>query len=265
MRKYFKYFIIFLSLNFPFSTQVLSADCTDVKGAPATISSDCSGRLGVTGNSSNITINSGVRVSGQTSNDRYAIETTSGTNTTITNNGNIGPTDGNDVEDVERFSIYHNTGTGSITAINNNGAMGVYENGSSSTGTVIWNKSTIVNINNAASGTMWSSGRNVIVNGAGGEITKIDNDGSITSDNKWTIKNITGQIGEIDNSGTIEAAVVMGTNQTSNGEAAIRNYGVGEITTITNSGTLKALEQTIQIEAGRLKEERGESVPCRNH
>ena len=248
MKKYFNYFVIFLSLNFLFSAQVLSVDCNDVNGATTTISSDCSGRLGVTGDGSNITIDTGVNVSGQTSNKRFAIETTDGTNTTITVNGSIGSraTSGN----LERYSIYHNTGTGSITSINNNGTMGVYENGASSTGTVILNKSTIGNINNAALGTMTSSGRNTIANGAGGVITKIDNDGKIESDNKWTIKNITGHIGEIDNSGTIEAGA-NGTNISSqNAEAAIRNYGVGEITTITNSGLITANEQTIQNSGG---------------
>ncbi|SVA59597.1 uncharacterized protein METZ01_LOCUS112451, partial [marine metagenome] len=248
MSKYSTFFTISLLLSLLFSNPVFSADCTDVNGATATISSDCSGRLGVTGDGSNITIDSGVNVSGQTSNKRFAIETTDGTNTTITVNGSIGSraTSGN----LERYSIYHHTGTGSITSINNNGTMGVYENGASSTGTVIWNKSTIGNINNAASGTMTSSGRNTIVNGAGGVITKIDNDGTIESDNKWTIKNITGHIGEIDNSGTIEAGA-NGTNiSAQNAEAAIRNYGVGEITTITNSGLITANEQTIQNSGG---------------
>ena len=226
----------------------IAADCADVDGTTVTITTDCSGRLEVTGDSSNITIDSGVNVSGQTDNNRFAIETTDGTNTTITVNGSIGTRETSD--GVQRYSIYHHTGSGSITAINNNGTMGVYENGASSLGTVIHNKSTIGNINNAASGTMTSNGRNTIVNGAGGTITKIDNDGTIESDNKWTIKNITGHIGEIDNSGTIEAGANGISISAENAEAAIRNYGVGEITTITNSGLISANEQTIQNEAG---------------
>jgi len=239
-------FLITLLITF-FPKETYAADCANVNGATTTISTDCSGRLEVTGDGSNITIDSGVNVSGQTSNERFAIETTDGTNTTITVNGSIGARAASG--GVERYSIYHHTGTGSITAINNNGTMGVYENGASSLGTVIWNKSTIGNINNAASGTMTSSGRNTIVNGAGGTITKIDNDGTIESDNKWTIKNITGHIGEIDNSGTIEAGA-NGTNiSAQNAEAAIRNYG-GTITTITNSGLISANEQTIQNSSG---------------
>ncbi len=241
-------FLVLFALGIIFIPKLTyAADCSNVNGATRTISSDCSGRLEVTGDGSNITIDSGVNVSGQTSNERFAIETTDGTNTTITVNGSIGSraTSGN----LERYSIYHHTGTGSITAINNNGTMGVYENGASSTGTVIWNKSTIGHINNAASGTMTSSGRNTIANGAGGVITKIDNDGTIESDNKWTIKNITGHIGEIDNSGTIEAGA-NGTNiSDQNSDAAIRNYG-GTITTITNSGLISANEQTIQNTGG---------------
>ena len=116
MSKYSTFFTISLLLSLLFSNPVFSADCADVNGATATISSDCSGRLGVTGDGSNITIDSGVNVSGQTSNKRFAIETTDGTNTTITVNGSIGSraTSGN----LERYSIYHHTGTGSITSIN---------------------------------------------------------------------------------------------------------------------------------------------------
>ena len=70
------YIIFFSSLSF-------GQDCVDVDGTTETIDSDCTGRLYVTGDGSNITIDSGVTVSGQTSNDRFAIDTTGGTNTTI--------------------------------------------------------------------------------------------------------------------------------------------------------------------------------------
>ncbi len=234
------------------SATLYSADCSDVNASTVTITSSCEGTLSITGDGSNITINSGVRVSGDSDNDyKFGIDTTDGTNTTITNNGNIGPTDNSDTHDLYRYSIYHNRGTGSITAINNFGAIGAHDNGNSSVSSVIYNMSTIGNINNAASGTMWSDGRNNIVNGSTGVITKIDNDGLITSDNRWTIKNTNGgQIGEIDNSGTIEAGIAVGNNtNTTAGDAAIRNYGA-TITTITNSGTIEAIEQTIQNENG---------------
>ena len=243
---------VLIILILPNSTPLYSADCSDVDASTVTISSNCEGRLSITGDSSNVTINSGVRISGDSDNDyKFGIDTTDGTNTTITNNGNIGPTNNSDTHDLYRYSIYHNTGTGSISAINNNGAMGAHDNGNTSVSSVIYNMSTIGNINNAASGTMWSDGRNNIVNGRTGVITKIDNDGSITSDNRWTIKNINGgQIGEIDNSGTIEAGIAVGNNTNTNaGDAAIRNYGA-TITTITNSGTIEAIEQTIQNEKG---------------
>ena len=227
MSKYSTFFTISLLLSLLFSNPVFSADCTDVNGATATISSDCSGRLGVTGDSSNITINSGVTISGQTSNDRYAIETTNGTNTIITNNGNIGPTN------LERYGIFHNTGSGTITKIDNKGTIEVNETGSGGVGTAIFNKSTIDLIEN--SGTIKSNTRNAIANGSGGVINKIDNTGTIWSVQRWTIKNITGTITTITNSGTIKT----------NDEAAIRNYG-GTISTINNSGTISAKDNTIQ-------------------
>ena len=82
MWKYFNYFIIFLSLNFFFSTQVLSVDCEDASGTTETISVDCS-VLVIEGDGS---INSGVTI------DRDAdmvVSTKSSTNTTINNNGAI--------------------------------------------------------------------------------------------------------------------------------------------------------------------------------
>jgi hypothetical protein len=56
MKKYFNYFVIFLSLNFLFSAQVLSANCTDISGSTVTFSTDCS-VLVIEGDGSNVTIN----------------------------------------------------------------------------------------------------------------------------------------------------------------------------------------------------------------
>ena len=110
-----KLFFIFFLILFNFSFRILlAADCEDVDGVTSTITSNCT-ELTVAGDGSNITINSGVTISGATSNNRHAITTTSSTNTTITNNGNIGPTN------MENFGIFHDTGSGSITLLNNTG------------------------------------------------------------------------------------------------------------------------------------------------
>ena len=53
-KKYLKYVIILLSLNFLFITQVLSAECTDVSGTTVTISTDCED-LDISGSGSTIT------------------------------------------------------------------------------------------------------------------------------------------------------------------------------------------------------------------
>ena len=223
----------------------MAAECANVEepsskmpgsNQTVTIGTSCTGRLEVTGDSNTIIIPNGVTISGHEDNDRFAIETTDGTNTTIKieSGGAIGATD------LDRYGIFHNTGSGSLMEIiiEESAKIEVKETGSSGIGTAIFNKSTIGDINNA--GTIKSNTKNAIANGAGGVINKIDNTGTIHSVQRWAIKNITGQIGEIDNSGTIK----------SDDEVAIRNFGVGEITTITNSGTITSDEQTIQVESG---------------
>tara|TARA_B100001971_G_C17918471_1_gene396503 strand:+ start:125 stop:346 length:222 start_codon:yes stop_codon:yes gene_type:complete len=59
--KLVKYLFIFLSLNFLLCTKVLSADCEDVDGTSKTISTSCTD-LNISGDSSNVTINSGVTI-----------------------------------------------------------------------------------------------------------------------------------------------------------------------------------------------------------
>jgi hypothetical protein len=70
MRKYFKYFIIFLSLNFPFNTQVLSAECATVSGTTVVILTSCDDLvIGV--DNSNVTINTGVTISASSDQSYY--------------------------------------------------------------------------------------------------------------------------------------------------------------------------------------------------
>ena len=221
MKRLNNLFFIFFLILFNFSFRILlAADCEDVDGATSTITSNCT-ELTVTGDGSNITINSGVTISGATSNNRHAIRTTSSTNTTITNNGNIGPTN------MENFGIFHDTGSGSITLLNNTGTIHADDD------TAIWNKSTITTLQN--SGTIKSDDRNGIANGAGGVITNLTNSGTIWAVDDWAIKNITGTIGTITNTGTIKT----------NDATAIRNFG-GNISTINNSDTISAKDNTIE-------------------
>ena len=49
-----KYLFIFLSLNYLFCVQVLSANCTDLDGTTETISTSCTD-LDITGDDSNVT------------------------------------------------------------------------------------------------------------------------------------------------------------------------------------------------------------------
>jgi len=132
IKKYLKYVIILLSLNFLFITQVLSAECTDVSGTTVTISADCED-LDISGSGSNVTINSGVTIA-ETSNASVGF---GGYSTTLTNNGTIS-SDGSSTVLPDRYStITTLTNNGTIsTAINggitNNGTISTLEN----TGTI---------------------------------------------------------------------------------------------------------------------------------
>ena len=67
------------------SHQILAADCDDVSGTTVTISKSCTD-LDIQGDNADVTINSGVTVSGSSA----AVNSTgSGTITAITNNGTI--------------------------------------------------------------------------------------------------------------------------------------------------------------------------------
>ena len=109
MWKYFKYFTISLSLNFLFSAQVLSADCNEVNGDTKTISTSCTD-LDITGDSSNVTINSGVTIDERGGGSWTAIGLSDATDTTITNNGTISTT--------QNWTL-RNNGTSAITNLTN--------------------------------------------------------------------------------------------------------------------------------------------------
>ena len=205
MKKYFNYFVIFLSLNFLFCTKVLSADCQEVSGSTVTFSTDCS-VLVIEGDGSIVTINSGVTI------DRAAnivVDTQSSTNTTITNNGTIEATD-------YLWGI-RNTYPGHIANLINNGTITADGSGIRNGGriTILTNTDTISAVN----------GENGIVNKKTGIIETLTNSGTISSSGRYALQNV-GIITILENSGTISAS-----------NYAINNKG-GEIVTFTNTGTL---------------------------
>jgi len=83
-----KYLFIFLSLSYLICGQVLSANCTDVSGTTVTISTSCTD-LNISGDSSNVTINSGVTIDEIGGGNSTAVSLENSTDTTITNNGTI--------------------------------------------------------------------------------------------------------------------------------------------------------------------------------
>jgi hypothetical protein len=183
----------------------LSADCQEVSGSTVTFSTDCS-VLVIEGDGSIVTINSGVTI------DRAAnhvVDTTSSTNTTITNNGTIEATD-------SLWGI-RNTYPGHIANLINNGTI-------TADGSGIRNGGTITILTNA--GTISAvNGENGIVNKKTGIIETLTNSGTISSSGRYALQNV-GFIETLENSGTISAS-----------NYAINNKG-GEIVTFTNTGTL---------------------------
>jgi len=206
MRKYFNYFIIFLSLNFLFSAQVLSADSNEVNGDTKTISTSCTD-LDITGDSSNVTINSGVTIDERGGGSWTAIGLSDATDTTITNNGTISTT--------QNWTL-RNNGTSAITNLTNNGTISA---GSTS---AIRNNGSITTLTNT--GTISATGDNGIKNNKTGTIGDITNSGTISA-NRYGLRN-GGTITTISNSGTISA----------DSNYAISN--TGSIGTFTNTGTL---------------------------
>ena len=206
MWKYFKYFTISLSLNFLFSAQVLSADCNEVNGDTKTISTSCTD-LDITGDSSNVTINSGVTIDERGGGSWTAIGLSDTTNTTITNNGTISTT--------QNWTL-RNNGTSAITNLTNNGTISA---GSTS---AIRNNGSITALTNT--GTISATGDNGIKNNTTGTIGDITNSGTISA-NRYGLRN-GGTITTISNSGTFSA----------DSNYAISN--TGSIGTFTNTGSI---------------------------
>ena len=263
MQKYFNYFVIFLSLNFLFCTQVLSANCTDVSGSTATFSTSCTD-LDIDGDGSNVTINSGVTIDGTSD----AVGFANATNTTLTNNGTISSSGSRGLRTTTSATINDLSNNGTISA---GGSSGIRNDG---TITTLTNTNTIsatggygiYNITGATIGTITNSGTisagtsfglrnngaaiiNTLTNSGtisadqsglwnGGTITTLTNTSNIKAlDGEFGLKNVKGTIGTLTNSGTISAS----------GNYGLYNDGTATITTLTNTGTISSSGNEIGI------------------
>ena len=216
-----------------YSQQSVAADCTEADGNSVNIAADCQS-LSITGDSPNVTIDSGVTVN---STGVTAVTTAGSSNASITNNGTISATtnrafrtSGSDVNELINY--------GTITA---GGREGVRNGG------------TITTLRNV--GTISATSTQGIHNNTPGTITTLTNSGTISAVEKQAINN-KGIITTLTNSGTISAGdesndVDYGLNNagtigtlTNSGTISVTNrYGLnnsGTITTLENSGTISA-------------------------
>ena len=244
MLKYFNYFVICLSLNFLFCTQVLSANCTDVSGSTATFSTSCTD-LDIDGDGSNVTINSGVTIDGT----RKAVNFANATNATLTNNGTISASDKKGLFNTTGASINTLTNSGTISSDDEYGLL----NDDGATITTLTNSGTIsstrkwgvYNVNSGVITTLINSGtissnRSGLWNG--GTITTLTNSGNIKAlSGHYGLKNVNGTIGTLTNSGTISASGDYGLFN--DGTAG----GTATITTLTNTGTISSSGNEIGI------------------
>ena len=243
-----------------FSSSASAADCEDVDGGTETISADCQ-NLSITGDSPNVTIDSGVTIDSTAAN---AVATPDATNAIITNNGTISAatnrgfrTSGGDVQELINNGTITAAGgregvrnAGTITTLTNAGTISAdinkgINNRSDGTITTITNSGTI----SANDSSLWNAGT----------ITTLTNSdtGTISATDEFGLKNVNGTIGTINNSGTISAGDRYGlfndenssntstiTTLTNSGTISANRSGLwndGTITTLTNSGNIKAL------------------------
>ena len=191
---------------------MLSADCTDVSGTTETIEVSCTHLL-IDGDGSNVTINSDVTIDYT---GKGAVNTSGGTNTTLTNNGTI--------ETTWHYGLRH-TGSGTMTTLTNTGSITTATRYGLSTAV----DSSITTITN--SGTI-SAGSHSGLRNYRGTIGTITNSGTISAVGKWGLYN-NGTIDTITNSGTISAG-----NTDNDSDYGLFNSGT--IETITNSYTISA-------------------------
>ena len=214
-----------------FSNSASAADCEDVDGATETISADCQ-NLSITGDSPNVTIDSGVTIDSTAAN---AVATPDATNAIITNNGTISAatnrgfrTSGGDVQEL--------INNGTITAAGGNQA--------------IRSNSNITTLTNA--GTISADGKYAIHNRGSGTIGTLNNSGTISAGDDFAIRN-DGSITTLTNTDTISAndsgiwnggTITTLTNSDTSTISAVDEFGLknvnGTIGTLNNSGTITA-------------------------
>ena len=183
------------------SNYAVAADCTDVDGTTETITTSCTD-LDITGDASDVTINSGVTID-KTGNT--AVASANSTNTTITNNGTISSTGAFGLRNSSQGDIFKLVNNGSITAV----TAGIRNGGTIS---ILKNTNTIS-----------ATGDKGIVNRASGTIETITNSGTITAGGDYGLSN-SGTITTITNTGTISAS-----------GNKIGIYNSSTITTLNNS------------------------------
>ena len=93
----------------------MSADCEDASGT-VTISTSCTA-LDISGDGSNVTVNSGVTIDSTS----IAVKTPNATNATITNNGTFSASGSSGLRNTYPGHISNLINTGSITAGDNDG------------------------------------------------------------------------------------------------------------------------------------------------
>jgi len=197
-----------------FSYQGFAADCSDASGTTVTISTSCTGGLSFSGDVTNLTINSGIKIE---TDGKGAVSIGDNTVTTLTNNGTIETTS-------SHYGLRH-TGSGLITTLINNGSITSAARYGLSTGS----SATITTIEN--SGTI-SAGAHSGLRNYLGTIGTITNSGTISAVGKWGLYN-NGTIEKITNSGTISAG-------NTDNDSDYGFFNSGTIETITNSGTISA-------------------------
>jgi len=229
-----------------FSYQGFAADCSDASGTTVTISTSCTGGLSFSGDVTNLTINSGIKIE---TNGKGAVSIGDNTVTTLTNNGTIETTS-------SHYGLRH-TGSGLITTLINNGSITSAARYGLSTGS----SATITTIEN--SGTI-SAGAHSGLRNYKGVIGTITNSGTISAVNNYGLTNkADGTIGTITNTGTISAGDTdndsdygldnggtIGTITNTGTISATNRYGLynyGTITTLTNTGTISASGNNIGV------------------
>ena len=221
--------------GFLLSNFLFAADCTDPSGSTVSISTNCS-KLDISGDGSNVTIDTGVTIDSSTS---IAVKTSNATNTTIINNGTFSATTNYGLRNATGGNIFNLINNGSITAGN---SYGIRSGG------------VITSLTN--SGTIYAANDNGIRNTHGGTIGTLTNSGVISVGDSFSLRNES-NIGTLLNSGTISATngnsiYVKGQLTTlSNTTTGTISAGMDNAIRAVNGATIQTIENSGLISAGR--------------